>query len=148
PWRLCAPAAAGLIDRIVAAAAGVLDDVAVLRGGVATLRDKLFLLSGERTSDGMLVAAYQGRRFEVEPELTLRCVKVPQVASTADLAGVRTRIIYPYERTESGVRVLAEEALAERFPRGFEYLSAVRGELATRDRGRKTYAAWFAYGRT
>jgi adenine-specific DNA-methyltransferase len=189
PWRLVGRSAAKAVTAMTAGAA--LDTVADVRFGVATCRDKLYLLDGRRDSDGNFVKTYAGVTYRVEPGLARPCARVSSLADQAALDADRTRIIYPYEltvaassteasttdasttdasttdasttdassadvgSTPSGpvagaaqVMVLSEETLAERFPGGYAYLCAVRPELALRDKGRKTYPAWFAYART
>lgn len=147
-WRLVGPDTKQTVDTIRATGTR-LDQLAQVRYGLATLRDRLYLLDGERDPHGTLVARVGSESYPIEEAVTRRCVKVSKVRDAAALAAVRARVIYPYVTTPDGqVRVLDEDVLAARYPGAYRYLSAVRGELAQRDKGRKTYAAWFAYGRT
>ena len=146
PWRLVGPSRATAVAKL--SLGRRLDDLADVRFGVATCRDKLFLVSGKVDSDGNLVTSYAGVSYRIEPGLARRCVKVSKVPSAAALAATTTQIIYPYSLSPAGATVRGEEGLASEFPLGYHYLCAIRAELATRDRGRKTYPAWYAYGRS
>jgi len=125
-----------------------LTDVADMRFGVATLRDRLYLLSGDRSPAGNYVASYDGRCFEIEPEATVPAVRVSSVASQAELDSCPTRLLFPYTRDGAGRAVVWSDDELAAHPKAQAYLNAIAGELARRDRGRKRYAAWFAYGRT
>lgn len=155
PWSLVGGRHAEGVRR-VRAAGPLLSEVADIRFGVATCRDRLYLLDGRRDSDGFFVKQYKDVVYRVEPGLARPCVKVSSVASQAELDVDRTAIVYPYVLSAAGsdeaepvrASVMGEDVLRESFPQGFRYLSAVRSDLAGRDGGRKRYPAWFAYGRT
>lgn len=53
-------------------------------------------------------------------------------------------IIYPYD--ESG-KIIPEDTFSQSNPQTYAYLQTQRERLAKRDRGNKTYEAWYAYGR-
>lgn len=147
PWALVGRGERDAVETI-RGAGRPLGEVASIRYGLATLRDRLFLLDGATDADGNFVTAYGGEVFAVEPGATRPVVKVAG-ATAATLAANRARIVHPYVYDDEGrATVMASDDLAERFPRAYAYLCAVRGELAQRDRGRKTYPAWFAYGRS
>ena len=137
PWNLVAPH-----RRRVAAALSVgtpLAELAVIRYGIATLRDGVYLLDAEgRTRTGVLV----------ESAATAPVVKVAGLATQADLDACTTRIIFPYRYDDTGRAVAWTEEELARYPATRDYLESQRAELARRDHGRKQYAAWFAYGRT
>lgn len=146
-WRLVAPAVRAAITTI-AEAGTKLSDVADIRFGLATCRDKLYMLDGTRTATGNFVKTYNGVQYEVEPGLTRRCIKVSGTQSVEELDDAQTRILYPYSLTDGSAVILGEDQLAREFPHAYTYLRAIREELERRDNGRKTYAAWYAYART
>ncbi len=147
PWRLVGPSRHQTVAAITARGPR-LSEMATVSFGLATLRDKLYLLRGDTDADGNYVTSYQGTTYRIEPGITRRCVKVSSVQSTAELAATRTRIIYPYTLDGTQATVLDEATLTIEYPEAYKYLCAIRAELAQRDHGRKAYAAWYAYGRT
>lgn len=146
-WRLVGPAAAAHIDAITHTGRP-LGDVAVIRYGLATLRDRLYTLDGTRSDDGSYLKTYKGKTYTIEAGLTRRCVKVSGIMDADALAAAKTRVIYPYRIDDGVATILDETHLAETYPEAYAYLCAIRGELAQRDNGRKTYPAWYAYGRS
>lgn len=146
PWQLVGRSQRTVMASVERAATTTLGEVAEVRFGVATLRDKLYVLSGQRDRDGHYVAGDQ--TFSVEAGLTRPCARVSSLPSAAALAADPTRIIYPYQVAKGRAQVLTEAELASRYPLGYAYLCSLRAELARRDNGAKTYAAWYAYGRT
>ena len=122
--------------------------LADIRFGIATCRDKLYLLTGQQDADGNYVKVCDQVTYAVEPGVTRRCVKVSGLADQGALAADTTRVLYPYTLADGKATVLAEESLAAQFPGAYAYLLAVRGQLAARDLGRKVYPAWYAYART
>lgn len=53
-------------------------------------------------------------------------------------------ILYPYDATGN---ILAEEEFRRANPQTYAYLERNRARLAMRDKGNKTYEAWYAFGR-
>ena len=56
-------------------------------------------------------------------------------------------IITPYSVNNGVASIIEEEILKKEYPYCYEYLCAVRGELAKRDKG-KMKGAWYGFGRT
>ncbi len=97
-----------------------LKDVAAIQNGIATLCDEVFI------HDTALFA---------EP-----CWK-PIYKVSKQL--IRS-IIYPYNEAGS---IVEEETFRTLNPQTYAYLLTQKERLAQRDRGHKTYEAWYAYGR-
>lgn len=124
-----------------------LGEIAAIRVGFATLKDRVFLLTQD--NKGACCALGPDRTEHViEPEITRPAVKIADFDSEAELSKNRLRIICPYEKHLGRYRLLAEHALVERFPLAHRYLALWRDELEARDKGKKSYGAWYAWGRT
>lgn len=54
-------------------------------------------------------------------------------------------IIYPYDENGS---LVVESVFQEMNPLTYAFLAEHKNELSKRDKGKKQYAAWYAYGRT
>lgn len=95
-----------------------LKDLCKISNGIATLRDKIYI-HNERLYD--------------EP-----CWQIVTDGKT------QKHIIYPYNNG----KIIPENEFKESNPQTYQYLEKNKAELAKRDKGNKTYAAWYAYGRT
>lgn len=146
PWKLVPRAERQRLQRLTTGR--TLADVADIKFGASTLRDRLFLLSGDQR-DGFYVKRHPdtGEEFLIEPAATRAAVKVSDAATQEELDTHPGRILYPYSLRDRKATVWTADELAEH-PGAAAYFEAIRSDLAQRDKGRKTYAAWYAYGRT
>lgn len=96
-----------------------LKDICKITNGIATLRDKIFI--------------HPKKLFD-EP-----CWREVTNSKTKQF------VIFPYTDT---AKIIEEKELKEKNPKTYQYLLENKAELATRDKGNKTYAAWYAFGRT
>lgn len=123
-----------------------MDEVANVSYGLATLRDKLYMIDLETLRNGYYHTTYEGVRYRIEESLVKTVIKVSRGG-----AGARG-IIYPYiiktEKSVQSAHLMAEDTLHNTCPEAYTYLQAIKGELAKRDKGKRVYAAWYAYGRT
>jgi methylase of polypeptide subunit release factors len=124
-----------------------LGEIAAIRVGFATLKDRVFLLTQD-TSGACCALGPDESKHAIEPEITRPAVKIADFDSESELAGNRLRIICPYEKHLGRHRLIDEGTLAARFPLAHGYLSLWRSELMARDKGKKSYEAWYAWGRT
>lgn len=117
--------------------------------GLATLSNSLFLIEDKNGTGEFIQKEYKGQIFLIERDITKKIIKPNRVKSMTALANNKERIIYPYVNKEnSRAKIMNEAYLEKSFPRTYEYLSAIRSDLALRDKGGKKYEAWYAYGRT
>ena len=95
-----------------------LGDICTIKNGIATLRDKIYI--------------HSTRKYD-EP-----CWKEIK-NSNKDMW-----VIYPYN---NGV-IMKEKEFKENNPKTYEFLEENKSELSKRDKGKKKYAMWYAFGRT
>lgn len=145
PWGMTMTSQRAAVD-VIAATGTPLGQLADVRVGLATLRDKLYLIPAQQPEDGYRKI---GTGHKVEDALTRLCVKVPEYAEGQPGNPLSARrILYPYVTSGDTVTAIDEETLASDYPCAYAYLTSVKDELARRDKGRKQYEKWYAYGRT
>lgn len=140
-WRLASSRHAANLRRIETAGAP-LGAVAEIRVGFATLRDSVFLL---RRSEGRWA---DPGAAGVELAATRAVVKVSGLRTEADLPPDNLRALFPYRKSDGRYRLLDESVFREEFPGAYAYMRDRRASLDARDKGRRDYGAWFAWGRT
>ena len=96
-----------------------LGDICTIKNGIATLRDKIYIHSSKKYD---------------EP-----CWKEIVVSANKNMW-----LIYPYE----GGIIIDEKTFKKNNPKTYAFLEENKSELAKRDKGHKTYAAWYAFGRS
>lgn len=125
-----------------------LKDVADIRVGLATLADKVYIIEKPVERGEYLVKHFSGREFLIEKEITKEIIKVSRAKSEEDILNNKRRIIFPYKEVGSKYIIMEEEELREKFPKTYEYLLSCKSILTTRDKGKKEYETWYAFGRT
>ena len=144
-WRLARKTDLEILHRIERE--GVpLGEFAPIRVGFATLKDRVFLVESFRGK--CLARNLDGLTREIEPEITRPAIKIPAIDTESELLNNRLRVICPYSPKNGKAVVLTEEELKVRFPKAYNYLMECQVFLATRDKGKKAYDAWYAWGRT
>jgi methylase of polypeptide subunit release factors len=97
----------------------ILGEICNIKNGIATLRDKIYV--------------HENKKYD-EP-----CWKIV-TNSVKDMW-----LIYPYDDYGN---IINEEDFKINNPKTYEFLNKNREELNNRDKGKKKYATWYAYGRT
>jgi len=144
-WRLSKPSHADTIRKIEHIGTP-LGNMTSIRVGFATLKDSVFLVRQQDTR--CIAIAPDHSQHEIEAELTRPVVKVADLASQSDLAHNTRRIIFPYLRSSGKYMPIPEDDLCEHYPKAYRYLLQCQKVLGERDKGKKDYNTWYAWGRT
>jgi adenine-specific DNA-methyltransferase len=123
-----------------------LGKLAPIRAGFATLKDTVFLV--EQSGDKCVAHSPAGAWREIEIDITVPAIKIASVDSETYLKNNNLRVICPYKRAHGKATLLSEEQLKTAFPLAYEYLVECRERLEGRDKGKKVYENWYAWGRT
>lgn len=145
-WRLGSPDALEWLRRIETT--GVpLGKLARIRVGFATLKDAAFFADAE-DAHFCLARGPDGSPVRIEAAATRPALKIAAATSEEEVEGNRRRVIFPYARDGARFRLLSEETLRSSFPLTYRHLHAHRRALDARDKGKRKYQAWYAWGRT
>ena len=102
-----------------------------VKNGIATLADKVFIIKPKQETE----QTYIVDDFEIEKDI---CKEILKVSKKTQIT-----IIYPYDDG----KVIPENVMKIRYPKCYEYLQSKKEILDNRDKGKKKYEAWYAYGR-
>lgn len=123
-----------------------LKDVCKLKGGIATLRDNIFIVTPVSSKTDMFILE-DGSAIEIGA--TYNLIKVPEIKTESDFVKDKYKCIFPYQKGLDGfVKYENEEAFRCRFPNAYNYLLKHKSELLKRDRGVYKGYEWFEFGRT
>jgi adenine-specific DNA-methyltransferase len=114
--------------------------------GIATLRDSLYFVDSGTRHDGHYIKLYKEKPYRIEAHITREVIKISDFLTQDQLDQNTRRIIFPY-RMGNLPALISEHELAEKYPGAYEYLCDVKEELAKRDKGKRLYEKWYAYGR-
>lgn len=125
-----------------------LKDIANIRVGLATLADKVYIIENPIEEGKFFVKIFKGKKFLIEKELTKEIIKVSIIKTEEDIERNNRRIIFPYKKLNGKYVILSEEELKLKYPKAYEYFLFCKDILLKRDKGKKKYETWFAFGRT
>jgi type I restriction-modification system DNA methylase subunit len=146
-WRLAKSTQQANLKKIetIGTPLGVLAEIKV---GFATLKDKVFFV--DDSQNGYCIARHPStnKEYLIERDITVPAVRVADIRCDGDLDRVSRRLIFPYIHVKGRHIIFPEKALIKSFPKAYTYLMDCRTLLERRDKGRKSYEAWYAWART
>jgi adenine-specific DNA-methyltransferase len=119
-----------------------------IRNGIATLKNDVFIFSPAGSDATYHYRVSSGRTFPIERAVCRDIIKPNLLKHETEIAGLTQQVIFPYEPSDHGLRVIQEDRFRSEYPFAYEFLSQHRSELARRDKGNAiSYPAWYAFGR-
>ncbi|WP_140487044.1 class I SAM-dependent DNA methyltransferase [Flavobacterium sp. GSA192] len=136
-----------------------LGDLFNIRNGFATLRNNIYLFTPLEEDEDFFYLEKEGQRFQIERKICRDAIKPNILKEESDLERLMEKIIFPYNvfdlnnsnlfqnQSNRLVRIIKEEIFQRDFPNAYNYLKSQKNELAKRDKGKREYETWYAYGR-
>ncbi|PRX57367.1 Eco57I restriction-modification methylase domain-containing protein [Flagellimonas meridianipacifica] len=137
-----------------------LGDLFPIRNGFATLRNKIYLINPIREDEDFYYFEKNETRYQIEREVCKEAIKPNILKKEDDIPRFKEKLIFPYtyldrqndnlfeESTNRYVKPIDEPTFRRRFPFAYRYLNSQKEELAKRDKGKREYETWFAFGRS
>lgn len=131
--------------RLIENAGEALGDKYVIKNGIATLANDVFIFRPIRTDDNYHYLIRDGKEYSIEKGICRDIIKPNILKSEAEISEKEEKIISPYD---ANCNVIAEDFFVENYPNAYTYLLDCREILDKRDKGEGDYEAWYAFGRT
>lgn len=147
-WTLCNTVTTNNIRKIefIGTPLGKLFDI---KNGFATLKNDIYLFTPIRETKKYFYINYKNIEVKIEKAICRKAVKPNILKDESDIENYLEYIIFPYTIDACNKAVLIdEEIMKEKYPYALEYLRLHTKELKKRDKESRTYASWYAYGRT
>jgi adenine-specific DNA-methyltransferase len=127
-----------------------LKSVCKIRTGIATLKNELYVIKNDIQKEDYYEINYNGKIFHIEISITKEILKSGVIKNQNDIKNNSRRIIYPYVKNKDTKRmdIIHEKEMQMKYPECYSYFLEIKKELALRDKGKKKYKEWYAYGRT
>lgn len=116
--------------------------------GVATLKDNVFFIEGDRVHNNNYIKTSDKGTFEIEKDITKPVYKISEFKSQKEINLNTKRIIFPYYINGRTATPIPEEELKMRYPKCYEYLLSEKETLTSRDKGKVKYNPFYVWGRT
>ena len=131
--------------RLIENAGTALGDLYVIKNGIATLANDVFIFRPVRTDNTYYYLARNGFEYPIEKAICRDIIKPNILKTEAEIAEKEEKIITPYDENYN---VIKEDFFFSNYPKAYAYLLSYRNVLDARDKGEGDYAAWYAFGRT
>ena len=131
--------------RLIENAGEALGDLYVIKNGIATLANDVFIFRPLRTDDKFYYLTRKGREYPIERGICRDIIKPNILKTEAEIAEKEEKIITPYDDNSN---LIAEDFFISNYPQAYAYLQSCKEVLDARDKGEGDYDAWYAFGRT
>lgn len=131
--------------RLIENAGEALGKKYVIKNGIATLANDVFIFRPTKADDNYYYLVREGVEYPIEKGLCRDIIKPNILKSEAEIPKKEEKIISPYDADNN---VLDEKFFVQNFPKAYNYLASCREILDARDKGEGDYEAWYAFGRT
>ncbi len=131
--------------RLIENAGEALGDLYVIKNGIATLANDVFIFRPARTDESYFYLTRKNREYPIEKGICRDIIKPNILKTEAEIAEKEEKIITPYDDNSN---VIAEDFFINNYPKAYAYLQSCRDVLDARDKGEGDYGAWYAFGRT
>ena len=131
--------------RLIENAGEALGDLYVIKNGIATLANDVFIFRPTRTDNSFYYLIREGLEYPIEKGICRDIIKPNILKTEAEIAEKEEKIITPYDDNSN---VIAEDFFISNYPQAYAYLQSCRDVLDARDKGEGDYGAWYAFGRT
>jgi adenine-specific DNA-methyltransferase len=125
-----------------------LKDICKIHVGITTLCDKAYIFSIENTDNQDIITVKTKLKGDVLIEKNiLKPIVKGSLLKNSEQA-ISEYILFPYEKINDKMCIIAEAVLQEKYPLAYAYLKSVKAELDARDNGKINKVAWYAFGRS
>ncbi len=131
--------------RLIENAGEALGDLYVIKNGIATLANDVFIFRPTKVDEEYYYLMREGKEYPIEKAICRDIIKPNILKTEAEIADKEEKIITPYD--DKSV-LIAEDVFISRYPQAYTYLQSCRDILDARDKGEGEYGAWYAFGRT
>jgi adenine-specific DNA-methyltransferase len=114
------------------------------KNGIATLKNDVYKFRPIDEDEHFFFMADNSNIFPIEKEICRSIINANKIKSEEDIINNIEKIIFPYD---TNTNIIREKEMKKRFPMAYKYLTNKKKILATRDKGKRKYEEWYAYGR-
>lgn len=120
-----------------------------IKNGFATLKNDVFILTVINEDTEFYYSQNKlGEIFKIEKDICRNVIKPNTLKSEKEISNKIERLLFPYSVLNGTIKVMEEDVLKKQYPYAYKYLLHNRSVLAQRDKGKREYEQWFAFGRT
>ena len=119
-----------------------------IKNGLATLANNIYIFRPISQDHNYYVRRINGKEFLIEKKICKDIIKPNILKSDQDVKELKEKIIFPYFNNGTKIDLIKEEYFKKEAPKTYDYLCNFKEVLSKRDKGKKDYDNWYAFGRT
>lgn len=117
------------------------------KNGIATLMNDVYKFQPAAEDGDYYYLTTDLEGFRIERAICRDIINANKVKVPADISRINEKIIFPYRPGVQRLEIMPTKIMRDEFPETYRYLLSKKSILATRDRGKREYEEWYAYGR-
>ncbi|MCF6340344.1 MAG: N-6 DNA methylase [Sulfurimonas sp.] len=125
-----------------------LGDKFLIKNGLATLQNTLFIFMPKRENKLYYFMEYNDKEYKIEKEICRDVIKPNKLKTEDAILSLTEKIIFPYVVKKKIVTALKEVVFKEKYPKAYSYLLMNKELLMQRDKGKEKKYEWFEFGRS
>lgn len=114
------------------------------KNGIATLKNNIYKFKPFKEDDQFYYLKCNNKLFPIERNICRNIINANKIKCEEDINRLMEKIIFPYDLA---IKIYTEEQMEDKFPLAYQYLRFRKKELAKRDKGKREYEKWYAFGR-
>ena len=147
-WTLCNTTTSNIIRKIESTGSP-LGELFDIKNGFATLKNDVYLFTPMRETKKYFILEHKGTEYKIEKGICRKAIKPNILKTDSDIDGNLEYIIFPYILDTNNKPVLiGKDEMELKYPHALAYLRKNYEILKKRDKESRTYASWYAFGRT
>lgn len=116
-----------------------------IKNGIATLANDIYIFHPMREDETYFYLQVGDMEFPIERGICRDIIKPNILHTEEEIPNIIEKVIFPYDENN---KIIVEAVFMSKYPEAYKYLSLNRMKLSQRDKGEKTYEAWYAFGRS
>ncbi len=120
----------------------------VIKNGLATLQNSLFIFKPYREDDKHYYMEYNSKNYKIEKEICRSAIKPNKLKTSKEIEELMEKIIFPYQVVNNITTVMDENYFKNTYPFAYEYLLEHKSLLLQRDKNKVKKYKWFEFGRS
>lgn len=127
-----------------------------IKNGFATLKNDVYLFTPKIETEELYLFEKDNNEYWIEKNICKDAIKPNTLKKENNVEEQMEKLIFPYiEKTlpelfsnNIQLDIIKENTLRISYPLAYKYLTQYRDILKERDKGKREYPAWYAYGRS
>lgn len=117
------------------------------KNGIATLKNHVYKFTPFSEDKTYYYLTEDQAGDKIEKKICRDIVNANKLKTGDDLIRKLEKVIFPYKIINGQVNIIDESTMMKSYPHTYRYLLQHKKLLATRDKAKKNYETWYAYGR-